>query len=85
KEIKYINNVLLKKLKIALSMTTDDILDVFAEAEIYPSKGEIGDEDAQKVHHLRHWIKKSLDIGRKCIDQSNFYGRMQRIDPKQSQ
>ncbi|EME7226004.1 DUF1456 family protein [Enterococcus faecium] len=42
KEIKYINNVLLKKLKIALSMTTDDILDVFAEAEIYPSKGEIG-------------------------------------------
>ena len=42
KEIKYINNVLLKKLKIALSMTTDDILEVFAEAEIYPSKGEIG-------------------------------------------
>ncbi len=42
KEIKHINNVLLKKLKIALSMTTDDILDVFAEAEIYPSKGEIG-------------------------------------------
>lgn len=42
KEIKNINNVLLKKLKIALSMTTEDILDVFAEAEIYPSKGEIG-------------------------------------------
>ncbi|MBO0482741.1 DUF1456 family protein [Candidatus Enterococcus courvalinii] len=42
KEIKHINNVLLKKLKIALSMTTDDILDVFSEAEIYPSKGEIG-------------------------------------------
>lgn len=42
KEIKHINNVLLKKLKIALSMTTDDILDVFAEAEIFPSKGEIG-------------------------------------------
>ncbi|MGC2986359.1 DUF1456 family protein, partial [Enterococcus faecium] len=40
-EIKYINIVLLKKLKIALSMTTDDILDVFAEAEIYPSKLEI--------------------------------------------
>ena len=34
---------LLKKIKkSALSMTTDDILDVFAEAEIYPSKGEIG-------------------------------------------
>ena len=37
-----VDNVLLKKLKIALSMTTDDILEVFAEAEIYPSKGEIG-------------------------------------------
>lgn len=42
KEIKHINNVLLKKLKIALSMTTDDILDVFAEAELFPSKSEIG-------------------------------------------
>lgn len=41
-EIKHINNVLLKKLKIALSMTTDDILDIFAEAEVYPSKGELG-------------------------------------------
>ncbi|BCA86479.1 hypothetical protein EsVE80_20020 [Enterococcus saigonensis] len=42
KEIKNINNVLLKKLKIALSMTTEDILAIFAEVELYPSKGEIG-------------------------------------------
>lgn len=42
KDIKYINNVLLKKLKIALSMTTEDILAIFAEVELYPSKGEIG-------------------------------------------
>lgn len=42
KEIKHINNILLKKLKIALSLTTDDILMIFAEAEIFPSKGEIG-------------------------------------------
>lgn len=42
KEIKHINNVLLKKLKIALSMTTEDILDIFAEVEIFPSKSEIG-------------------------------------------
>lgn len=42
KEIKHINNVLLKKLKIALSMTTEDILAIFAEVELYPSKGEIG-------------------------------------------
>lgn len=42
KEIKHINNVLLKKLKIALSMTSEDILAIFAEVELYPSKGEIG-------------------------------------------
>lgn len=42
KEIKHINNVLLKKIKIALSMTTEDILAIFAEVELYPSKGEIG-------------------------------------------
>lgn len=42
KDIKNINNVLLKKLKIALSMTTEDILAIFAEVELYPSKGEIG-------------------------------------------
>lgn len=42
KDIKHINNVLLKKLKIALSMTTEDILAIFAEVELYPSKGEIG-------------------------------------------
>lgn len=42
KEIKYINNVLLKKLKIALTMTTEDILAIFAEVELFPSKSEIG-------------------------------------------
>ena len=42
KEIKHINNVLLKKLKIALSMTSEDILAIFAEVELYPSMGEIG-------------------------------------------
>lgn len=42
KDIKHINNVLLKKLKIALSMTTEDILAIFSEVELYPSKGEIG-------------------------------------------
>lgn len=42
KEIKHINNVMLKKVKIALSMTTEDILAIFAEVALYPSKGEIG-------------------------------------------
>lgn len=42
KEIKYINNVLLKKLKIALFLTSDDMLAIFAEAGVFPSKGELG-------------------------------------------
>lgn len=41
-EIKHINNVLLKKVKIALSLTSDDLLDILAEAGVYPSKGELG-------------------------------------------
>lgn len=42
KEIKYINNVFLKKLKIALFLTSDDMLAIFSEAGVYPSKGELG-------------------------------------------
>lgn len=42
KEIKYINNVLLKKLKIALFLTSDDMLAILAEAGVFPSKGELG-------------------------------------------
>ncbi|MGM0213859.1 DUF1456 family protein [Enterococcus sp. AZ109] len=41
-EVKYINNILLKKLKIALFLTSDDMLAILAEAEVYPSKGEMG-------------------------------------------
>ncbi|WP_407857597.1 DUF1456 family protein [Enterococcus hailinensis] len=42
KEIKHINNILLKKLKIALFLTSDDMLTIFAEAGVYPSKAELG-------------------------------------------
>ena len=42
KEIKYINNVLLKKVKIALFLTSEDMLAILAEAKVYPSKGELG-------------------------------------------
>lgn len=42
KEIKHINNVLLKKIKIALFLTSEDMLAIFAEAGIYPTKGELG-------------------------------------------
>ncbi|MDT2758973.1 DUF1456 family protein [Enterococcus xiangfangensis] len=41
-EIRHINNILLKKVKIALALTSDDMLDILAAAEVYPSKGELG-------------------------------------------
>ncbi|GAA2898947.1 DUF1456 family protein [Enterococcus pseudoavium] len=40
-EIKHINNVLLKKVKIALALTSEDLLDILAAAEVYPSKSEL--------------------------------------------
>ncbi|MGC6770038.1 DUF1456 family protein [Enterococcus sp. LJL51] len=40
-EIRHINNILLKKVKIALALTSDDLLDILAEAGVYPSKGEM--------------------------------------------
>ncbi len=36
------NNVLLKKVKIALTLTTEDMLDIFDEAGIRVTKGELG-------------------------------------------
>ena len=36
------NNLLLKKLKIALSLTSDDMLDILALAGVNVSKGELG-------------------------------------------
>ncbi|MBG9444021.1 DUF1456 family protein [Cytobacillus firmus] len=37
-----INNILLKKVKIALSLTTEDMLDIFKKAGLNVSKGELG-------------------------------------------
>ncbi|PAE26859.1 MULTISPECIES: DUF1456 family protein [Bacillaceae] len=37
-----INNILLKKIKIALSLTTEDMLDIFKKAGLNVSKGELG-------------------------------------------
>lgn len=36
-----VNNVLLKKVKIALSLTSDDIMDILEEAGVIVSKGEL--------------------------------------------
>lgn len=37
-----VNNLMLKKIKIALSLTTDDMLDIFEQAGVKVSKGELG-------------------------------------------
>ncbi|USK47090.1 DUF1456 family protein [Cytobacillus oceanisediminis] len=37
-----VNNILLKKIKIALSLTTEDMIDVFKKAGLNVSKGELG-------------------------------------------
>lgn len=37
-----VNNVLLKKLKIALTLTTEDMIDIFSSAGITVTKGELG-------------------------------------------
>lgn len=36
------NNLLLKKIKVALSLTTEEIIDIFYEAGLIVSKGELG-------------------------------------------
>lgn len=38
----HVNNLLLKKVKIAMSLTTEDMLDVFRDAGIRVTKGELG-------------------------------------------
>ena len=37
-----LNNVMLKKLKIALALTSDDMLDIFEKAGVSVTKGELG-------------------------------------------
>ncbi|MCR3923440.1 MAG: DUF1456 family protein [Firmicutes bacterium] len=37
-----VNNVMLKKLKIALSLSTDDMLDILKQAGVIVTKGELG-------------------------------------------
>lgn len=42
KSKEHINNLLLKRVKIALSLTTEDMLDIFEKAGITVTKGELG-------------------------------------------
>ncbi|MHC0038075.1 YehS family protein [Pseudoneobacillus sp. C159] len=39
---RHVNNVLLKKVKIALALTSEDMLDIFQMAGIHVTKGELG-------------------------------------------
>ncbi len=45
-----INNVLLKKVKIALSLTGEDMLDIFHDAGVNMTKGELGDMLRKEGH-----------------------------------
>jgi len=38
---KHINNVVMKKLKIALSLTNDDVVDLFEEGNVFITKGDL--------------------------------------------
>ena len=42
KKSEHVNNLLLKKVKIALALTTEDMLDIFENAGITVTKGELG-------------------------------------------
>jgi uncharacterized protein YehS (DUF1456 family) len=46
----FVNNLLLKKVKIALSLTTEDMLDIFLKAGIIVTKGELGALLRKKGH-----------------------------------
>lgn len=41
KHDKDVNNILLKKVKVALKLTNEDMLDILEEADVYISKGEL--------------------------------------------
>ncbi len=45
-----VNNILLKKVKIALALTSEDIIDILAEADITITKGEVGAFLRKKGH-----------------------------------
>lgn len=42
RKIEHVNNLLLKKVKIAMALTTEDMLDIFENAGITVTKGELG-------------------------------------------
>jgi len=42
KNYESVNNILLKKVKIALALTSDDMLEILAEAGVVITKGELG-------------------------------------------
>lgn len=50
KVTEHVNNLLLKKLKIALTLTTEDMLDIFDNAGITVTKGELGALLRKKGH-----------------------------------
>jgi len=52
---KNINNIMLKKLKIALSLSSQDMLDIFEEVDDYMTKAELSDIFRKEGH--KHYKK----------------------------
>lgn len=65
KSRKNVNNVILKKLKIAFSLSNDDLVDLFKEVGIYVSKGDLTTYFRKEGHkHYKiftdHYLKSFL-------------------------
>ncbi len=59
KDKRSVNNVMLKKLKIAFSLTADDMIDIFEEAGFTVTKGELTPLFRKEGH--KHY-KKCSDV-----------------------
>ncbi|WP_273129332.1 DUF1456 family protein [Bacillus weihaiensis] len=59
------NNLLLKKVKIALSLTTEDMLDIFKDGDIKVTKGELGALLRREGH--KNYKQCGENFGRKFL------------------
>ena len=66
KNSKSVNNVMLKKLKIALSLTSEDMIDIFEEAGAFVTKGELSPLFRKEGHN--HYKYCSDTFARKFLN-----------------
>lgn len=60
-----VNNVLLKKLKIALSLTSEDMLDILEDAGVLVTKGELSAIFRKEGH--KHYVECGDNFARKFL------------------